>query len=331
VGQRTGFEVTADDPKTLAAAIARIEKLRDDREHLMMVITAVYSAQKVAERYGKPGGSTGLPDGAGRRGVYEVMRRFFPSMMTAEDREAGYWGVKPKKDQTASKGEPDETRESQGGSVLTPKPGQVYARPDGSRVRVDDVKGGQVYYVAWRPGQDVGNPFRMIVTDFEIAIRKESMVPCETYRCVSCGGRFLLEETHHACSPALEQAGYAIESGPRGPTTSIADAVEDITAKNTRLRADNQRMRDGLDDVIDHRYDDATEAEVRSVKYLQRTIVEMRGIAKNALAPPPAGGQDDGALDGLIETPAQKKMLEAERERIRKAWPNDPDNDKGEK
>ena len=54
--------------------------------------------------------------------------------------------------------------------------GQVFSRPDGSRLRVDDVKKGQVYYVAWRPGQELGNPLRMSVSDFESAIRKESMV-----------------------------------------------------------------------------------------------------------------------------------------------------------
>ena len=95
---------------------------------------------------------------------------------------------------------------------MTPKPGQVYARPDGSRVRVDDIKGGQVYYVAWRPGQDVGNPIRMIITDFEIEIRKEQMTPCETYRCASCGGRFLLEETHHG-SHMIDTPQGSVECG----------------------------------------------------------------------------------------------------------------------
>ena len=96
--------------------------------------------------------------------------------------------------------------------MTLPKAGQHYSRPDGSRVRVDSVGNGQVYYVAWRPGQDVGNPIRMIITDFEIEIRKEGMAPCDTYRCASCGGRFLLEETHHG-SHMIDTPKGSVECG----------------------------------------------------------------------------------------------------------------------
>lgn len=57
------------------------------------------------------------------------------------------------------------------------KAGQRYSRTDGSHVRVDSVGKGQVYFVSWKPGQEQGCPIRMLITDFEIAIRNEKMTP----------------------------------------------------------------------------------------------------------------------------------------------------------
>lgn len=56
------------------------------------------------------------------------------------------------------------------------KAGHRYTRPDGSHVRVDSVGKGQVYFVSWKPGQEQGCPMRMLITDFEIAIRNERMI-----------------------------------------------------------------------------------------------------------------------------------------------------------
>ncbi len=55
------------------------------------------------------------------------------------------------------------------------KAGQRYMRPDGSRVRIDRVANGQVYFVSWKPEQDQGCPIRMLITDFKIAVRNERM------------------------------------------------------------------------------------------------------------------------------------------------------------
>jgi len=92
------------------------------------------------------------------------------------------------------------------------KPGQYYSRPDGARVRVDAVKNGQVFYVAWRPGVELGNPIRMIVSDFMIEIRKERMIPCETYTCIGCGDRRFLDETNHG-SHLVDTPNGAVECG----------------------------------------------------------------------------------------------------------------------
>lgn len=76
-----------------------------------------------------------------------------------------------------------------------PREGQRYTRPDGSRVRVDRVANGQVYFVSWKPGQEQGCPIRMLVTDFKIAIRNERMeLTAEQdtgirLRCPSCSAR----------------------------------------------------------------------------------------------------------------------------------------------
>ena len=53
--------------------------------------------------------------------------------------------------------------------------GHRYTRPDGSRVRVDSVEKGEVHFVSWKPGQDVGCSIRMLIADFKIAIRIERM------------------------------------------------------------------------------------------------------------------------------------------------------------
>lgn len=92
------------------------------------------------------------------------------------------------------------------------KAGQYFSRPDGARLRIDAVKNGQVFYVAWRPGEDEGNPIRMIIPDFKIALRKERMSPCDTYRCAGCGGLFFLEETRHG-SHMVDTPTGAVECG----------------------------------------------------------------------------------------------------------------------
>lgn len=92
------------------------------------------------------------------------------------------------------------------------RPGQHFSRPDGARVRIDMVEHGQVYYVAWRPGQNEGNPIRMIIQDFKHQLRKERMDPCDTYRCLGCGGKYLLEETHHG-SHMIDTPDGSVECG----------------------------------------------------------------------------------------------------------------------
>jgi hypothetical protein len=61
-------------------------------------------------------------------------------------------------------------------SSTTITPGAIYTRPDGAFVRVDMVRGGQVYFVAWHPGEDYGQPKRMTVELFGQAIVEAKMV-----------------------------------------------------------------------------------------------------------------------------------------------------------
>lgn len=57
----------------------------------------------------------------------------------------------------------------------TPKPGQWFARQDGAAVRVDAVSDAAVYFVSWRPGQDIGQAVQMAPALFVEAIEKEEM------------------------------------------------------------------------------------------------------------------------------------------------------------
>jgi hypothetical protein len=60
--------------------------------------------------------------------------------------------------------------------MIEPAEGQRYTRADGAEVRIDRVKGGEVYCVAWLPGQERGRPTRRPVGLFLEAIRREGMV-----------------------------------------------------------------------------------------------------------------------------------------------------------
>jgi hypothetical protein len=55
-------------------------------------------------------------------------------------------------------------------------PGQRYIRADGAEVRVDQVKGGDVYCCSWLPGQTHGTLSRMTEELFRAAIEREGMV-----------------------------------------------------------------------------------------------------------------------------------------------------------
>jgi hypothetical protein len=54
-------------------------------------------------------------------------------------------------------------------------PNQTYTSPDGSKLRVDLVKDGQVYFVSWRPDQKYGCPIRMPVETFKRALVTHGM------------------------------------------------------------------------------------------------------------------------------------------------------------
>lgn len=51
----------------------------------------------------------------------------------------------------------------------------TYDREDGSRVRVDFVENGQIYFVQWFQHEEHGQMRRMDIADFEAAIVKEGM------------------------------------------------------------------------------------------------------------------------------------------------------------
>ena len=50
-----------------------------------------------------------------------------------------------------------------------------YTRDDGAEVRVDGRERGEVYFVAWRAGQEIGTPKRMAETLFAETIELEGM------------------------------------------------------------------------------------------------------------------------------------------------------------
>jgi hypothetical protein len=52
-----------------------------------------------------------------------------------------------------------------------------YHDSSGRAIRVDRRANGQVYYVAWRVGEDEGRPLRMPKADFAAAIAAEGLVP----------------------------------------------------------------------------------------------------------------------------------------------------------
>lgn len=60
--------------------------------------------------------------------------------------------------------------------MIEPAEGQRYTRADGAEVRVDRVKAGVVYCVAWLPGQEHGRPTRRPTRLFLDALEREGMV-----------------------------------------------------------------------------------------------------------------------------------------------------------
>ena len=56
-----------------------------------------------------------------------------------------------------------------------PVAGTVYHRADGASVRVDHVSEDQVYYVAWRPGDENGAPLRKTHAAFLESLEFEGM------------------------------------------------------------------------------------------------------------------------------------------------------------
>lgn len=60
--------------------------------------------------------------------------------------------------------------------MAAPVKNQILMNAEGAMIRVDRVVDGQVYYVAWRVGQECGNPLRKTVDVFMQRCADEGMI-----------------------------------------------------------------------------------------------------------------------------------------------------------